>query len=398
MIRVCHIITKLELGGAQQNTLYTVKHLNRSQFRPLLITSPEGILVHEAEQYDDVKTYFVPSLRREIHPYHDVKALQCIQRILEEELQKSPHIPLIVHTHSSKAGIIGRWAAKRAGLSHIIHSIHGFGFHRDQPLLKRRIFILLERMTAKITSHFIAVSSANIRTGMQHKLFNRSQISLIRSGIDIAQFQRYSKEVLPNFTQWRDGKKQELHVPPGSPVVGIIACFKPQKALIDFVRVIKHVTSSIPHVHAMMVGDGILRPHIERCIAENHLEQQVSLLGWREDVAELLPLFDVFVLTSHWEGLPRVCPQAMAVGLPIVATNVDGIPEAVLDGLNGYVRKPGDILGLAEKITYLLQHPALAREMGRQGRQRVVEFDVHRMMHQQEALYHSLIHSTKVAS
>ncbi len=393
MITVCHIITQLELGGAQQNTLYTVKHLNRSEFTPVLITAAEGMLIPEAEGYRDVKKYYIPSLRREISPYHDAKALHQIRRILTEESQQA-RVPLIVHTHSSKAGIIGRWAAKWAGVSQIVHSVHGFGFHQYQPFLKRWIFILLERMTSKITNHFIAVSSANIATGIRFKLFRSSQISLIRSGIDLSQFQKYARDSLPNFEQWRVNKARALQLPTHVPIVGMIACFKPQKAPEDFVRIIKRLTANIPDVHAVMVGDGILRPQIEQLIMENDLEEHISLLGWREDIPELLPLFEVLVLTSRWEGLPRVCPQAMAAGVPIVATAVDGIPEAVQDGVNGYLQTPGDIQGFARKLEYLLQHPDVSRKMGRQGRQRVAEFDIHRMVEQQEALYHSLVRVT----
>jgi glycosyltransferase involved in cell wall biosynthesis len=126
-------------------------------------------------------------------------------------------------------------------------------------------------------------------------------------------------------------------------------------------------------------------------IARNNLEQTISLLGWRTDIPKILPLFEVLVLTSFWEGLPRVCPQAMAVGLPIVATHVDGIPEAVQDGVNGFLLPPGDIQGMAEKILYLLKNPDIASYMGQQGSQRVGEFDIQHMVHQQEELYQQLV-------
>ena len=391
MIKVCHIITKLDLGGAQQNTLYTVKHLDRNQFLPLLITGTEGILVKEAERYDDVRKYYIPSLLREIRPYSDVNAFAHIRRVLRQEIAREPRRPCIVHTHSSKAGILGRWAAKSVGISHILHSIHGFGFHRYQSWSRRWLFVMLERLTSEITSRFIAVSSANIETGVRLKLFPPSRVSLIRSGIDTARFQEYADDSRPNFQQWRGAKCKDLALPPHQHLVGIVACFKPQKAPLDFVRVIKRIVESMPDVHAVMVGDGILRPEIEALIADYDLEKKISLLGWRTDVPELLPLCDVLVLTSLWEGLPRVCPQAMAAALPIVATHVDGIPEAVHDGINGFLRPPGDIEGIAEKVMYLLQHPDIAKRMGLEGRQRVGEFGIQRMIQQQEELYRSLV-------
>jgi glycosyltransferase involved in cell wall biosynthesis len=255
--------------------------------------------------------------------------------------------------------------------------------------------VTLERLTSRITRHFIAVSSANIETGIRLKLFAPSRVSLIRSGIETVRFQEYADDSRPDFEQWRKAKCHDLALPPDQPLVGIVACFKSQKAPLDFVRVIKRIVESMPGVHAVMVGDGVLRPEIEALIAHYDLKKTISLLGWRTDVPELLPLFDVFVLTSLWEGLPRVCPQAMAAALPIVATHVDGIPEAVHDGINGFLRPPGDIEGIADKVMYLLQHPDIAKQMGLEGRQRVREFDIQRMMQQQEELYRSLVSELK---
>ena len=391
MIVVCHIITKLELGGAQQNTLYTVKHLDRKQFRPLLMSGSEGILMEEAERCRDVSRHNIPSLQREIRPLKDLRAFLHIRRILKQEAARNPGEPLIVHTHSSKAGILGRWAAKSIGISQIVHSIHGFSFHPRQGVITRCLYIFLEWMSAKITTHFIAVSSANIATGIRLGFFPASRVSLIRSGIDITKFRAFSSTVKQDFKQWRTQKRRELGISAEQPLVGMIACFKPQKAPLDFVRVMQHVGKHIPDVHAVMVGDGVLRPRIETLIAKCGLTQQISLLGWRRDIPELLPLFDVLVLTSYWEGLPRVCPQAMAAGIPIVATDVDGIPEVVHDGKNGFLCRPGDIESIAQKLQHILQHSEIAEKMGQEGQNSVAEFDCDLMVRQQEELYRSLI-------
>ncbi|MBD3305741.1 glycosyltransferase [candidate division KSB3 bacterium] len=389
MIKVCHIITKLELGGAQQNTLYTVQHLDRNRFIPLLMTGSEGLLIDEARQYPDVRTYFLPQLLREIRPHHDLAAFRALRRRLYREQHTDPATPLIVHTHSSKAGILGRWAAKSAGVPIILHSIHGFGFHPYQPRPKRWLFIIAEWLTAKITSHFIAVSSANITTGTRLGLFSPSRVSLIRSGIEIPRFQlNHSGK---NIERHRELIRKKLDIPSQKRIIGMIACLKPQKAPLDFVRVMKRVSQIRPEAHAIMVGDGELRPQVERLIAQENLKQAISLLGWRTDIPDLLHGCEMLVLTSRWEGLPRVCPQAMAAGLPIVATNVDGIPEAVHDGVNGFLRSPGDVPGIADKIIYLLAHPDIAQRMGQEGQRRVGEFDINRMVTQQEHLYQSLV-------
>ncbi len=392
MIKVCHLITKLELGGAQQNTLYTVSHLDRQRFLPILMTGAEGRLVQEAEEDAHVRKFYVPELARDVRPMRDFSAFQHIRRLLRQESQQTSQIPLIVHTHSSKAGILGRWAAKSVGISPIIHSVHGFGFHRDQHPLARRCYIALERLTARITTHFIAVSAANMQTGLDLGLFSPSNVSLIRSGIEIDEFQRYTRLPEADFEQWRAKKLAALGWPAHTPRIGMVACFKPQKAPLEFVHVMERVVAQIPDIHAVMVGDGELRPQIEALIREKQLQRQITLAGWRTDMPELFPLFDMLALTSHWEGLPRVCPQAMAAGIPIVATNVDGIPEAVIDGVNGFLKMPGDVDGLAERIVYLLRHPDQAKQMGNAGRQRVDEFDIRRMVQQQEELYIRLLH------
>ncbi|MCJ7663481.1 MAG: glycosyltransferase, partial [Desulfobacterales bacterium] len=158
-VHVIHIITKLELGGAQQNTLFTIAHLDRDRFRPYLITNPEGILVPEARALKGVTTLFIPELVREINPLMDVRTLFKIKGILQEI--KEGDSTMIVHTHSSKAGILGRWGAKLARADAIIHTIHGFGFHDYQPFPVRQFFVVLEKVTARITDMFIAVSKAN---------------------------------------------------------------------------------------------------------------------------------------------------------------------------------------------------------------------------------------------
>ncbi|GAK52974.1 putative Glycosyltransferase, group 1 [Candidatus Moduliflexus flocculans] len=387
MIKVCHLITKLELGGAQQNTLYTVSHLDRQRFLPILMTGPEGRLIQEAEEAGHVRKYYIPELVREIRPGLDFNAFQRFRHILQQEYQQTSQLPMIVHTHSSKAGILGRWAAKSVGISPIIHSIHGFGFHRDQRPLIRQCYIALERLTARVTTHFIAVSAVNIQTGVDLRLFSPSRVSLIRSGIEIEKFQQYARLSHADFDAWRAQKLSALGWPQNRPRIGMVACFKPQKAPLEFVRVIERVAAQFPDVHAVMVGDGELRSQIEALIQEKQLQRQITLAGWQADMPEIFPLFDMLVLTSHWEGLPRVCPQAMAAGLPIVATHVDGIPEAVIDGVNGFLKAPGDIDGLADQIVVLLRHPDQAKVMGSAGQQRVAEFDIHRMVQQQEELY-----------
>jgi glycosyltransferase involved in cell wall biosynthesis len=380
---VVHIITKLELGGAQQNTLFTVGHLNRDVYKPILISGAEGILVEEAKNLKDVKVHYLPELVREIRPLTDMAGLVKIKRILKQVRKDASGSKVIVHTHSSKAGILGRWAAWLAGITLIVHSVHGFSFNNFQPFPVRTFYILLERITARITTAFITVSEANREEGIHRRIFNGNEVTLIRSGIDIKRFRDVTCDRITMRRKWG--------VDRNDPLIAMIACFKPQKAPLDFVRVAKMVLDEIDDARFFLVGDGILRPQIETLIRELGIENRVSLLGWRKDIPEIMHSIDLLVLTSLWEGLPRVLPQAMASGIPVVATNVDGSPEAVKNGCNGFLLPPGDITGMARKVIYLLKNPKIARTMGQKGRTLVEEFDIMEMVTQQEVLYAKLL-------
>jgi glycosyltransferase involved in cell wall biosynthesis len=379
-VPVVHIITKLELGGAQENTLFTVAHLDRHRFRPCLITNPEGLLLPEALTLKGVKTFFIPELIREINPLMDIRALFKIKGILQEI--KKDDSPMIVHTHSSKAGVLGRWGAWFARADVIIHTIHGFGFHDYQPLPLKGFLIFLERMTARITDAFIAVSQANIKKGIDSGIFAKQKATLIRSGIELEEFTGIKGK--------RHKKKKKLGIEPGLSLVSMIGCLKPQKAPLDYIEVAHRVLQE-REARFILVGDGELREKVEKKADQLGLGDRFKLLGWRRDIPEVLAATDIFCLTSLWEGLPRVLPQAMALGIPIVATNVDGTPEAVIHNVNGFVTKPRDTKAMAERIIYLLDHPHEAKQMGKQGKKMVREFDIRRMLREQEDLYLKLL-------
>jgi len=379
----------LELGGAQQNTLFTVAHLKRSVYEAVLISGTEGLLVEDALKLKDVKVYLIPELVRQIRLPKDIIALLKLRRILKQlKLHAGAKIlgansAIIVHTHSSKAGILGRWAACLAGIRLIIHSIHGFSFNDFQPSLMKAFFIFLERVTSIITTKFIAVSKANIEEGISKGIFTRDKVILIRSGIDIGEHQQIGLD--------RVKKRKELGVNAGIPLVAMIACFKPQKSPLDFVRIAKIVSEENSEARFLLIGDGILRSKIEELIEKLKMEDKILLLGWRRDIPEIMSCIDVLVLTSLWEGLPRVFPQAMALGIPVVATKVDGAPEAIQNGVNGFLLPPRDIDGMAEKIIYLIKHPEKASEMGERGKRLIEEFDIWKMVEQQEELYSGLL-------
>ncbi len=381
--RVVHIITMLELGGAQQNTLYTVSHFDRERFSPAVWSGQGGMLDDDAKELEGVDFRHVPPLLREISPANEVRALMMLRSMLREEIEKWSPLPVIVHTHSSKAGVLGRWAARSAGVPVVIHSFHGFGFNDFQPFWMRGFYIAAEWLTARVTDAFICVSRANMERAVSLGFGPREKYHLIRSGIDIGGFERKPIDV--------KSMRRDMGVGDEGPLVVMVSNFKPQKNPLDFGRAAARVLKEVPDAWFAIAGDGVLRGELEKLIEEEGIRGRFRLLGWRRDVPEILWCSDLLVLTSLWEGLPRVYPQAMAAGLPIVGTRVGGAAEAVKDGENGYLVEPGDVEGLSRRIVELLKNEELSKGMGEKGRSMVDEFDIDLMVRQQEDLYESLL-------
>lgn len=373
-IKAAHIITKLELGGAQQNTLYTVEHLDKDKFDVTLICGKGGLLDGEVDK-KGVRVIFIPSLKaRWIMPWFDIMAFLKLWRICKKERFT------IVHTHSSKAGILGRWAARLTGVPVIIHTVHGWSFNDYQNLFLRKFFIWLERLTANITTKIIAVSYKDVEKGLEERIGRQEQYRVIRSGIEIEKFRDIKIDV--------SSKRKKLGLDPGRPVIGMVACLKPQKAPIDFVRVANEVRKKILEAQFMLVGDGILRARVERLKDKLGLDGSLVLTGWRRDIPEIMTSIDVLCLTSLWEGLPRTILEAVSCGIPVVATDVGGNSEVIKDGINGYLSKPGNISDMAYRIVELLsQTPSSCNPLHKLDS----SFDIKEMIREIESLYNGLI-------
>jgi len=363
--KVFHVITKLELGGAQKVTLMTLERLPRDRYDVALITNPDGLLVEWAKRIPGLNLYWMPSLIREVQPVQDFIALVSLWRLFRRE---RPHV---VHTHSSKAGILGRWAAWLAGVPNIFHTAHGFGFNDFQRPIVRNLYIWLEKMTGRISTKLVVVSYANADKGEKNGIFKRGDWILCRDAISVDQFMQPGP-ARTQLANWGVGEDT------GKVIVGMIACFKPQKSPVDFVDVAAEVLKQNPRVHFVMAGDGELRPQVEARIRQRGIEGKMTLLGWKTE-AEMPAVYrnlDIVVLTSLWEGLPCVFSEAMACELPIVATNVDGAREAIVHDDNGYLHEPHDIRGMAQSVLKLVESRELRRKMGARGKTRVMEFDI----------------------
>lgn len=385
-ITVVHVITKLELGGAQENTLYTCANLDRDRFRVALVYGPGGLLDEQLPAMADRTTLVpMPELVREIRPRADAAAFSAMRAQLwalqaEHWKHEHPRHAFIVHTHSSKAGILGRSAAAAAEVPIVVHSIHGFGFHEGQHPVKHALFVNAERAASRVTDAFIGVSQANLDEAVQRGIIRGGQrTELIRSGMDLDEIRRAEPT--------RNTTREALGFDPEDEVILAVSNMKPQKDPVTMVRAMARLAPRRPRAVLLFAGDGPLRPEVEAEIARSELTGRIRLLGWRRDIPELLAACDLVALSSIFEGLPRSAVQAVAARRPFVGTRVDGTPEIIRDGKNGYLvpsRNPG---ALADAMAKAL----VTRPIDPDDVERVRAWEADTMVRQQEALYAELV-------
>jgi len=381
-LRVLHVITRMMVGGAQENTMLSCALIDPALYPSTLLTGPETGLegsLHEEAAARGVQVIVEPNLVRRISPWHDLMATLRLRRVMRAGRYD------IVHTHSSKAGILGRIAARWAGVPVIVHTAHGWGFNDEQPWHIYWLYVVLERVCAPFTGALVVVGAPNRDKGLALGIGRPEQYRLIRSGIEVQAFR--------DVRTTRDDARRRLGLPADAFVIGSVGRLEGQKAPLDLLAAFVPVAAEHPEAHLVYVGEGSWRGELEAGIARAGLTGRVHLAGLRRDVPELLRAFDVFALASRWEGLPRVFPQAMAAGLPIVATRVDGAPDAVTPGENGWLVDVGDTAAMSKYLRALAGDPAMARRMGAAGRARVDEFSVERMVDALAELYDTL--STK---
>jgi len=385
-IRVVHIITRLILGGAQENTLYTAIGQHRdSRFDVTLLCgvdeAGEGNMFEEVNRAG-VKTVVLSSLLREIRPFTDLKAVFDVYRFLRRGAFT------VVHTHSSKAGIIGRIAARAAGVPVIVHTLHGLVFHEFQSAWRNRVYILLKRICAPMTDKIISVSNVVRETAISRGIGRRDQHVTIFSGIELDLFLSVRERLS------LEEAKRRVGIPSDAPVVGKIARLFPLKGHEQFMAVAVDIARQMPHVYFLLVGDGPLRDQLRADAERLGIGDRVVMVGRvpPETVPEYIQAMDVVVHTSLREGIARVLPQAGAVGKPVVTFDLDGAPEVIRDGVSGYLVAAVDTDRVAERTVELLRDPERRRAYGEAGRAFAAEhFSVERMVERINGLYLELL-------
>ncbi len=385
MITVVHIITRLELGGAQENTLYTCERLDHRRFRVILMYGPGGELDRRAERMPGVERRPVPELVREIHPRADAAALWHIAQSLRQE--QTAHRQrggdprrFIVHTHSSKAGVVGRLAAAAVRVPVIVHGIHSYAFHQGQHPAKFALYLGAEHAASAVTDAFVCVAEANLYEGRARGIIrSRHTATVVRSGMELHAFKSSDDR--------RFEVRRGLDIPDEAEVVLTVANFKPQKDPLTLIEAFATLAAQRPKAILLFAGDGALRPVVEAAIRQHGLSGRVRLLGWRNDVPDLMAACDVVTLSSIFEGLPRSAVQAVAARRPFVGTQVDGTPEVIRPGRNGYLVPPRDPAALARALDDALRH----RPVDPEDEARIEAWSVERMVSDQEALYARLV-------
>ena len=376
--RVLHIITEMERGGAQLFTLFTVENLDHDRFDTYLLSNPRGILNGDAQKTLRERFLTVPSLVRPLSPLDDLKALFQIRNMVRSLN------PEIVHTHSSKAGILGRWAAKLSAREvKLVHTVHGFAFSPFHGRFSNTVYKTLERLTAPITDLFLFVTDEDRKEAERLGLLKRSSWAIVRSIVGVERFRQAASR--------RKELREKMGIPLSTPVIGGLFPFKPQKDPLGFIEIANLVHQRLPQALFLVGGDGVLRREMERLIEELGLREWVRLLGWQERAEEFLPLCDTLLLPSLWEGLPQVLVQAMACNTIPVASSVNGTKELLREGRNGLLFSPRDYREGASKVLQSLEDKTFREIFPEESKKTLEGFNPLEMVALQERLYQKLL-------
>lgn len=383
----------MDKGGSAENTLLTVAGLDKTKYAVTLVTGlslesnmsfrewrdVEKSLAEARRQGSSIVT--IRELVRRIHPVYDVLAVIKLMALFIRER------PRIVHTHTSKTGILGRWSAFLADIPIIVHTPHGHVFWGYFGKWKTRLFILAEKITALITDKIIMLTDREKQDHCARGIAHPDKFEVIHSGIDVSRF--------TTTTNSASDIKTDLKIPEDNLIVGTIGRLTEIKGQEYLIRAARKVVRNNPKTTFILVGDGELREQLETMVEAMGLREHVRFLGWHNDVAAVMSIMDVFVLPSLNEGMGRVLAEAMASGKPIIASDIGGIPDLVSDRDNGYLVPPGDSDALALKLVHLLNDKSLRERMGNAGRKRAGRYSAEVMVKHIDALYQKLLQQKK---
>ena len=381
-MRILHIITRLILGGAQQNTVLScaaqVKAGHEVHLAYGPIYGPEGSLLDEATASGAV-LHEIGSMRRAVNPWHDVRCYYALRKLIRTIK------PDIVHTHSSKAGIVGRaaaWAERNRRFPIVVHTVHGLPFHDRQSLPAHRLYVCLERWAARRCDHLIAITPAMVDAFERKGIATRDRFTVIHSGVDLSCFSE-NLDAIPQVLE-------ELGIPRGANVLGIVARLDPLKGHRDLMEINGQLSQRIDNFWMLWIGDGFDQSIRDAATKQSNIV--MTGLKSHAEVSRLLSAVDVKVLPSYQAGQSRTLIEALLCGCGIVAYDSGGIGSICIDGETGKLVPRGDKKALAEAIIWMFEHPDERRLMVARGQKLVREkFSADTMVAQLEKLYERLV-------
>lgn len=383
-IKVAHVITRLILGGAQENTLLSVEGLSENDaYEVDLITGPargpEGSLIERARARS-VSLIIIPELRRAIDPVRDLIAFFKLYRSIK---RAGYHI---VHTHSSKAGILARLAAHCAGCRVIVHTIHGLPFHEYQPKALNSLYIFLERVCARFSSSIITVCPEMTKKALAKGIGREAQYETVWSGIECEPYKQLLDAPLASI-------RDSFQLEPEAIIIGKIARLFHLKGHCYLIETAAAIIAEYPQAYFLLVGDGILNGPLRQRVRELGIEKNFIFAGLIEpqEIPRYINAMDIVVHLSLREGLPRVVPQAFLLKRPVVAYDIDGAKDIIDEGINGFLVPPKAIEELRLKIVQLITDRTMRKAMGDRGAEKAWELFPHaRMVTHLDAIYQRL--------
>ncbi|MBI5210960.1 MAG: glycosyltransferase [Elusimicrobia bacterium] len=381
--KIVRIMDRLNTGGPAIHAILLARRFSAGPWSSVLVVgreSPgEGSMLDLAER-SGVQPIVIPSLGRELGLWRDIATFCKLFLLIRREK------PDVVHTHKSKAGALGRLAARLCGVPVVVHTFHGHVLHGYFGPLKSLVFRLIERFLAKMTDRIIAVSQKVKEDLVRHGVAREDAIEVVPLGLDLGKFLRGA----------RGGGtlRRELGLGPDVPLVGIVARLVPIKRLDLFLQAARAVKDASPEARFVVVGDGELRPALEATAASLGLKDGVRFLGFRDDLEAIYPDLDVLTLTSDNEGSPVSLIEGLAAGCAVAAFNVGGVQDVVKDGRTGVLTPAGDARALANAVLELLADSARRGRLGEAGRADIAgRFSVERLVADLDALYGRLLAS-----
>jgi glycosyltransferase involved in cell wall biosynthesis len=379
-IRLLHVITRLDPGGSAENTLLSVALADRRHYAVDLAFGPTRDLggpTAKAARTCAGRWVEIPRLVRHISPLADMRAVWDLWQLMR---QGKYHL---VHTHTSKAGVVGRLAAFLARVPAVVHTSHGHVFYGYYGPALSRFFVWVEKAAAHLADRIVALTAVDAAEHVDLGVASPAKFTVVHSGVDFTPLEQECGSA--------EACRRQLGLDPQGPVVGTVGRLTAIKAQDDLLIAFSQVLQQVPQANLLIVGDGEERGRLEDLACRLGLQERTVFVGWRDDLARVLHAMDIFAFPSLNEGMGKALVEAMYCGVAPVATRVGGVPELVEDGRQGLLVPPSRPDLLAQAITRLLGDKPLRLRLGKAARDKAAGYGAETMIQRLEALYETVL-------